>query len=248
LSAARALLLACCLACTSTQNNDLRSGDVLFSGRLSSVPDQASGSDDLDGDGRDDCWIAMMSSGSGSGGTVLQVEAPCGAPRMEIDTTSSFGEFLSRANLPPAATPRLVEGIVDLLYGRAHLRDAAAIDDSFRLLLGEPPRWSADPPRLPPSQVIVLGEPAQIVAYYAHNHGALARAARCGDLDVYTTKHGVAVHDHSRNASSWIWIADQVEKLRWPSIERVTCGDGETVTIATREETLAIPVRRPSWP
>jgi hypothetical protein len=179
---------------------------------------------------------------------VLQVEAPCGAPQMEIDTTSSFGEFLSRADLPPAATPRLVEGIVDLLYGRAHLRDAAAIDDSFRLLLGEPPRWSADPPSLPPSQVIVLGEPAQIVAYYAHNHGPLVRAARCGDLDVYATNHGVAVHDHSRNASSWIWIADHVEKLRWPSIERVTCGDDETVTIATREETLAIPVRRPSSP
>lgn len=162
-----------------------RSGPALaaaldFSGRLPAAADRARGRADLDGDGADDCWDADYAGGSGQGGWQLAVRAPCSGPALAVDSTGSFGEFLTVTPLPPAlgARPRLIEGVVELLYGRAHLRTLASgpdgIDGSFRWLLdhyrggdgpaGEPfaevrsyrPRWTPGPPALPASQVAVL--------------------------------------------------------------------------------------------
>src|SRR5689334_3503588 len=161
------------------------SSATLFSGKLAADGPSSSGRADLDGDGAEDCWEAQYRGGSGSGGDILKIESPCGGPASTIDTTSSFGDFLSLTALPPAigARPRLVEGVIDLLYGRSHLRQLGAsgsgtIDGSFHRLLDHhltlpgpasppfaqtgkyTPVWSPGPPALPPSQVVVLSDPA----------------------------------------------------------------------------------------
>ncbi|MDI1436255.1 hypothetical protein [Polyangium sorediatum] len=241
---------------------------TLFSGKLAADEPSSSGRADLDGDGAEDCWEAQDQGGSGSGGVVLKIESPCGGPASTIDTSSSFGHFLALTALPPAigARPRLVEGVIDLLYGRAHLRQLGAsgggtIDGSFHRLLDHhlrvpgparppfaqtgkyTPVWSPGPPALPPSQVVVLSDPAYrslasslkptedlpqaapyaLLAYHAHNHHGLKQVARCGPRAVYTTDHGVIVHDTDRGASSWVFVSTGVTKLRQPSLGRVAC-------------------------
>lgn len=240
---------------------------TLFSGRIPSDRPRSAGRGDIDGDGADDCWEARWEGGSGEGGVILEIRSPCGAPPRTLDTTSSFGEFLSPIALPPeiAARPRLVEGVVDLLFGRAHLRRVDSIDGSFRWLLERrlgpagpvtppfaetrryTPAWSPGPPVIPPSQVVILSDPAYaslieprgpavpgrpygLVAYLAHNHGDLTPAITCGALAVLATRHGVAVHDRARDASSWIYVSTGVAKLRRPSLGRLACA-GDMIAV-----------------
>ncbi|MDC0747505.1 hypothetical protein [Polyangium mundeleinium] len=266
---------------------------TLFSGKLAADQPSSSGRADLDGDGAEDCWEAQYRGGSGSGGELLKIESPCGGPASTIDTTSSFGHFLSLTALPPAigARPRLVEGVIDLLYGRAHLRQLGdsgngTIDGSFHRLLDDhlslpgpesppfaqigkhTPVWTPGPPALPPSQVVVLSNPAYrplasslkpaedlppaspyaLLAYHAHNHHGLKQVARCGPRSVYTTDHGVIVHDTDRGASSWVFVSTGVTKLRHPSLGRVVCaaelvaadrhiGDGARELVVTEPRT-----------
>ncbi|WP_437335447.1 hypothetical protein [Sorangium sp. So ce394] len=241
-----------------------------FSGKLPADRASSAGRGHLDGGGNDDCWEGRESGGSGAGGVILTIQAPCGSQAITIDTTSSFGDFLAMTALPPAlaARPRLIDGVVDLLYGRAHLRRLDTIDGSFRWLiehhLAKPgpesppfvdtarytPVWSPGPPALPESQVVVLAEPGlralasslapaeelappspagapfALLAYFAHNHHRLKQAARCGPLEVFTTDHGVVVHDTDKDASSWVYISTGVTKLRHPSLGRAACTDG----------------------
>ena len=254
-----ALLSAEILACSApTRPVQLASVDsrpaapaVRFSGRIPLDRPRSSGREDLDGDGAEDCWAARWEGGSGAGGVLLELRAPCSAPPLAIDTTSSFDSFLSRVELPPAFTarPRLVEGVVDLLFGRSHLRRMGSIDGSLQWLLEHQltaagtaaapfaetrryrPTWAPGTPVLPPSQVVIVAEhppeppggPRAMLVYYAHNHGAFVPAADCGPLSAATTRHGVAVHDRARNSWSWIYISTEVAKLRRPSIGRVSC-------------------------
>jgi hypothetical protein len=220
--------------------------DALFSGQVTTGASQ--GRVDLDGDGVDDCWKAEESNGTGIGGAILTIEAPCGSEALTLDTTSSFADFLARTPLPSelATRPHLVEGIAGLLYGREHVRAASAIDDSFRLLLGNAPRWSTGRPRVPPSQVIIRNDPDEMIAYFAHNHGPLRSATRCEGIDVLTTRHGVVLYDGQRDESSWVYIANGHEKLRRPSIMNVSCGDRGTLVIQGRSESLVVPIRRSS--
>jgi len=264
-----------------------------FSGKIAADKPFSSGRADLDGDGAEDCWEAQYRGGSGSGGDILKIESPCGGPASTIDTTSSFGHFLSLTALPPAisARPRLVEGVIDLLYGRSHLRQlgdsgSGTIDGSFHRLLDHhltlpgpasppfaqigkyTPVWSPGPPALPPSQVVVLSDPAYrplasslkpaedlplaspyaLLAYHAHNHHGWNQVARRGPRSVYTTDHGVIVHDTDRGASSWVLVSTGVTKLRHPSLGRVVCaadlvaadrhvGDGARELVVTEPRT-----------
>ena len=223
---------------------------VHFSGRIPADRARSSGREDLDGDGVADCWEARWEGGSGAGGVHLTLRAPCSAPPLAIDTTSSFDSFLARVELPPALSrrPRLVEGVVDLIYGRSHLRRMDAIDGSFRWLLEQEPAgtgpaappfvetsqyrptWTPGSPGPPPSQVAIVHAPErsggakELLVYYAHNHGAFApAAASCGQLSAAVTRHGVAVHDRARDTWSWIYISTGIAKLRRPSIGRVSC-------------------------
>jgi hypothetical protein len=229
------------------------SASISFSGQIPIEQPRSAGRRDLDGDGVADCWVAHWEGGSGAGGVILELRAPCGAAPQTIDTTSSFGSFLAQVALPAgiAARSRLVEGVVDLLFGRAHLRSIASIDGSLRWLLEQrlatagpavapfartgryTPIWSPGAPVAPPSQVLLArggAEPRALLAYFAHNHGELTRAASCGSRAVIATRHGVAIHDRGRDVSSWIYVATDAVKLRWPSVGRVACA-GELVVI-----------------
>lgn len=226
---------------------------VRFSGRIPSDRPHSSGRADLDGNGAEDCWDARWVGGNGAGGIVVELRAPCNAPPEVVDTSSSFGSFLAQVELPRgiAERRRIVEGVVDLLFGRDHLRRIESIDGSFRWLLelrrASPgpaappfastgrytPVWSPGAPAPPPSQVLILeehGGPRALLAYFAHNHGDLVPAASCGSLAVLSTRHGVVVHDRDRNASSWIYVATDAEKLRRPSVGRVACA-GDLITV-----------------
>jgi hypothetical protein len=256
-----AALLAAAPACgeparpvlaSSTPSTPAAAG-VAFSGRIPSDRSHSSGRRDLDGDGIEDCWDARWEGGSGAGGVILEIRAPCSSSPQTIDTTSSSGSFLAQVALPRgiAGHPRLFESVVDLLFGREHLRRRESIDGSFRWLIEqrlamaglaiEPfaqtgrytPVWSPGAPVPPPSQVLLLeagAEPRVLLAYFAHNHGPLASAASCGSLSVHSTRHGVVVHDRNRDASSWIYISTDTEKLRWPSVGRVACA-GELIVV-----------------
>jgi len=239
---ARLLVPVFASACRAAAN------DAVFSGKLRIG--SSHGRADLDGDGVDDCWNAIVSSGSGGDSVSLEVEAPCGSEPLAIDTMTSFEDFLARTPLPSAlaARPRLIEGIVDLMYGRGHMRATTAIDDSFRLLLREPPRWSAGAPRVPPSQVIVRHDPDEVIAYFAQNHGQLRAMTRCDGIEVLATHHGVVLYDPRREQSSWVYIANGHEKLRWPSIAGVSCGEQGALLVQDRDQILTIPIRRSSSP
>lgn len=226
---------------------------VRFSGRIPSDRPHSWGRVDLDGNGAEDCWDARWAGGSGAGGVVLEIRAPCRAPPQIVDSSSSFGSFLAQVALPReiARHRGLVEGVVDLLYGRSHLRQIESIDGSFRWMIEHrravagpavtpfastgryTPVWSPGAPVPPPSQILILEErerPRALLAYFAHNHGDLAPAASCGSLSVLSTRHGVVVHDRDRNASSWIYVTTDAVKLRRPSVGRVACA-GDLVAI-----------------
>ena len=226
---------------------------VHFSGRIPSDRAHAAGREDLDGNGAEDCWDARWEGGSGAGGIILEIRAPCSAPPQVVDTTSSAGSFLARVVLPHgiARHPRLVEAVLDLLFGRDHLRRIEAVDGSFRWLIEHrlaaagsavapfastgryTPVWSPGAPVTPPSQILILAgrtEPPALLAYFAHNHGGLASIASCGARSVLSTRHGVVVHDRDYNVSSWIYITTDAVKLRRPSVSRVACV-GELVVI-----------------
>lgn len=226
---------------------------VRFSGRIPSDRAHAAGREDLDGNGAEDCWDARWEGGSGAGGIILEIRAPCNALPQTVDTTSSAGSFLARVAFPQgiARHPRLVEAVVDLIFGRNHLRRIESVDGSFRWLIEHrlaatgpavapfastgryTPVWSPGAPITPPCQVLILEgrtEPRALLAYFAHNHGELASAASCGSLVVLSTRHGVVVHDRDHNVSSWIYITTDAVKLRRPSVGRVACV-GELIAI-----------------
>ena len=228
-------------------------GGIHFSGKIPADRPHSSGREDLDGNGAEDCWDARWEGGSGAGGIILEIRAPCSAPPQIVDTTSTARSFLAQVALPReiARHQRLVEGVIELLFGYSHLRRRESIDGSFRWLIEHrlaaagpavapfastgryTPIWSPGAPVTPPSQVLILEGPAgsrALLAYFAHNHGELASAASCGSLSVFSTRHGVAVHDRDRAASSWIYISTDATKLRRPSIGSVACA-GELVAI-----------------
>ena len=242
--------------------------------------------DDVDGDGRDDCWERASDGGSGFGGPRVALRFGCEGETQVVDASGSFGEFLSAARLPAAvvARPGAVDGVRVRLFGemKAVCEDerCAEPEGSFSWLLDElaarglptvarvpfarvwrySPRWEPGAPSLPPSQVIALSrrglaagvrtldpgdsppieggsEPYALVAYHAHNHvtgdRGLARATTCGAWRAWTTAHGVAIEDTAAGRWSWVYVSTGVDKLRWPSLERVAC-DGAWVVIERR--------------
>ncbi|GDX78718.1 hypothetical protein LBMAG42_05290 [Deltaproteobacteria bacterium] len=66
--------------------------------------------------------------------------------------------------------------------------------------------------------------------------GPLEAGVRCGDRQVYTSPHGVSVHDVVADRSAWVWVSgvpgvSDAQKLRWRSISDVQCLEGGFVQI-----------------
>lgn len=189
---------------------------------------------DLDGDGRDDCWTVEIDGGSGFSFATLTIERPCGGPSLVVETGGSFAEFVGETVLPAGVSATLQRNIASILFRTAEVRPENDIDDTFRLLLGRPPRWTRGTPRTPPNQVFF--RPQRIVSYYGDQHGPPRKVASCRGLDVFATKHGIALYDPKRDRSKWIYVANGVvEKLRWASIETVTC-TGRALDVGLRGE------------
>jgi hypothetical protein len=210
----------------------------------------SNGRADLDDDGRDECWTSEVSVGSGASSITLELQHPCGSAPTTLYTMAASEDFLAHTGLPDsiAREPQLIGGIVELLYGPGHLVAGDAIDASFRWLLDKSSPWMVGPPRSPQSQVVVRREPAEAVAYHAHNHGPLRRVAVCAEMAVWATFHGIALHDTRRDESRWIYISNQAEKLRRPSIGEVRCEADGTLAVETSAQALRFPIRRSSYP
>jgi len=217
----------------------------------SSLPTGVSnGRADLDGDGTDECWTSEVSVGSGGSSVTLELQHPCGSAPTTLYTTATSEDFLAHTALPDsiARRPQLIGGIVELLYGPGHLVSGDAVDASFRWLLDKSSPWMDGPPRSPQSQVVVRREPAEAVAYYAHNHGPLRRVAVCAEMAIWATFHGIALHDNRRDESRWIYISNHAEKLRRPSIGEVRCEADGTLAVEANGQGLRFPIRRSSYP
>ena len=180
------------------------------------------GRGNLDGDGQEDCWTMEIDGGSGFSFATLKIETPCGAAPMTIEAGGSFGDFLRETELPAGVSGALEKSIVAILFREFEVREEGAIDDTFRLLLGKAPRWTAGAPRVPPDQVIL--RPHTLVSYAGTQHGELHAAGTCRGVEVFATKHGIALYDAKRDRTKWLYVANGVvEKLRWASIEGVRC-------------------------
>lgn len=121
-------------------------------------------------------------------------------------------------SFPPAAhAPTLPTGIhaITLTHG---------VDDALGAAIyaattgdGDPDEFSAQTTQR------ADGAAAALVLYYARNHGPWQTETPCGQRVIKTTSHGVVWWDKSTDRSTWIYIADNVQKLRWPTIKRVAC-------------------------
>lgn len=156
--------------------------------QLRSDGDKVTGEEDLDGDGRDDCWRARWQRGSGYGGMTINVQRACRGAVVGLTTVAPVRPFVvaTPLDLELARSPALTEHLLDMMLGLAHRRslasappsDPAAIDPSFRWLLdyvADPPlgddgplrgiraydaEWTPSPPALPPSQFAIIDDPA----------------------------------------------------------------------------------------
>lgn len=117
------------------------------------------------------------------------------------------------------------------------------------------PRWEAGPPTSPAFTLAMVTQPsvlrASAEAGPAPDLGLLAIShwgldtfevgVRCGDRQIFAAAHGVAVYDALSDRSAWVWVSgvpgvSEAQKLRWRSIEAVSCLAGGLVQI---ELTLA---------
>jgi hypothetical protein len=130
------------------------------------------GRDDLDADGVIDCWSTDYDGGTGFGGVTLTIRRGCKSPAITVSTYGSFAEFLQPVLLPRevAADPKLIDGIIAVLFGADREVTEATADASMRWLLDEARYWrrrdrrrsarqiisrfQRGTPRLPDSQVV----------------------------------------------------------------------------------------------
>lgn len=103
------------------------------------------------------------------------------------------------------------------------------------------PRWEPGLPTSPGFTLAIVTQPSVLRAatdgdpsdlgLLAISHWGLERleaGVRCGDRQLYVAAHGVAVHDTVADRSAWLWVSgvpgvSEAQKLRWRSIEAVSC-------------------------
>jgi hypothetical protein len=204
-------------------------------------PCKSSGKDDIDGDGKPDCWD-ISSEGNRDAGNLtwyFNVQFGCAPDGAEWIAVSPHQPVSKRE-----AAPALLAWAAHRLIGAGSAPDPALLWLLERHSSADDhpvkPRWQVGTPALPPTSIaiardeLVLYEPSTPVIAGA----APVLSSSCKAWDVWTSPAGGAVVDRATHKWAWLYLAGADTYMTLSSVQRGSCddqlvtfelGDGTTV-------------------